>query len=365
MMFNFKLLLYGDFQRKHFSTLNRICVNSRVLFTFLLLTSCCLVTGTLHNYLYYHQLQLTPQAIFIQVPNATHNRNSKSYPPGDSVSLKGSILKDMKRCSQAMGISPDKLTADKDKIERIATKASLFLNALWEVVPERNKLDLKNPCWISKMNIPQDIENVIKANTVPSEFLNNLKETQINSFAYSLFHNESSNSTQSIYCLPYLLLAGFPKGGTTTLDSVLRQHPQIAAPEHKEPKWWSRVSLENMNKEYIKVAFVRYLSNFRSASSHIGRHLRDGIITYDASTTFTVDSNFREKQTEVDYCAQLSVISRVLPNAKIIIAMREPISRLYSAYFNFHGNYTTWPMKMQINASLFFHVGVSRVVQRF
>lgn len=277
--------------------------------------------------------------------------------------LRQGVLDDMVRCSKNMGVSQDKLAKDKDKLYRIASKASTFLTALWEVIPEEFSKDQKTPCFLSDIDIPKDIETVILDSLGPSQ--NDLTSEQIGNFGDTLFKPKLKNSAKSLYCLPYFFLAGFPKCGTTSLDYIFRQHPQIAGPWIKEPQWWSLTPLGDMRRDYLKIVTVQYLLTFKYATMEINQHPDDNIITYDASMSFMRDTNFQERGHEIDYCAQVAVIHRVLPDAKIIVSMREPVSRLYSAYYFFHYDYKTWPKKMQENPSANFHVEVTRLVTMF
>ena len=94
------------------------------------------------------------------------------YPDSASTNLNDSIANDMYKCSLAMGVSPGVLEAKRDKINLIASRASHFLNGFWEIVPKNYLPRLKNPCWYP-----------------------------------------SNTTSQKLYCLPYFLLPGVPKGG--------------------------------------------------------------------------------------------------------------------------------------------------------
>ena len=61
------------------------------------------------------------------------------------VSLEESISEDMKRCSLAMGVSPNVLEQNKHNITSIAKKAALFLETFWEIVPKDYLSDYKSP----------------------------------------------------------------------------------------------------------------------------------------------------------------------------------------------------------------------------
>ena len=216
-----------------------------------------------------------------------------------SVELNESIIKDMYKCSLKMGVSPSVVVAKRDKIKLIASRASHFLNGIREVVPKDYLPRLKSPCWCS-----------------------------------------SNGTSQKLNCLPFFLLPGVPKSGTTTLHHVLSQHPQIVAPtgpinEGKEPQWWHKIPL-NMSRDGLKNHTVSYLKNFKTVADRIINSTEsdgEGIVTYDGSQTMLIDvEDYSFSIDNEDYCAMAAMISRVLPKGKIVIIMREPAARLYSHF---------------------------------
>ena len=246
------------------------------------------------------------------------------YSESDSTKLNESIAKDMYKCSLAMGVSPGVLQAKRDKINLIASRASHFLNAFWEIVPKNYLPRLKNPCWYP-----------------------------------------SNRTSQKLYCLPYFLLPGVPKSGTTTLHHVLSQLPQIATPISKEPQWWHKLPL-NATHNSLKILTSRYLSNFNIAASTIESEGREGIITYDASQTMLIDiQDYSFSIDNEDYCSLAAMISRVLPTTKIVIIMREPVARAYSQFLYLHRSSSRWPKEMKKNTSLYFHKHIQAAVQDF
>ena len=272
----------------------------------------------------------------------------------EGAALKESIVKDMQRCSLAMGISPDALSKAEIKIATIADKAAFFLKTFWEIVPKKFLSEFKNPCWYSNVTISKNLSNYF-LKTLPCYMVykNQVPESDLPWLYRELYEQPHTNTT--LHCLPYFLIPGIPKSGTTTLHSVLSQHPQIMAPERKEPQWWYELPLTS-SKRYLEIFIGRYLTSFVNASSQIGTR-KDGpsLITYDASQTMMTniyDTSFHIDHE--DYCALPAVISRVLPNAKIIVMLREPIARLYSQYHYNHGPKKAWPKEMAINDSLYF-----------
>ena len=171
---------------------------------------------------------------------------------------------------------------------------------------------MKNPCWYSNLTLSTSLRRV--------------RGTK--KFAEGLF--QTSRESRELYCLPYFFLAGFPKCGTTTLHEALQQHPQITGPTRKEPHWWTRVRLKDMNTDYLKLTVMKYLHYFTGVAEE---YSKEGMVTYDATQSTLWDSNFYLDNE--DYCATPAILSRILPNAKFIVLMRNPVTREYSDFFYF------------------------------
>ncbi len=115
---------------------------------------------------------------------------------------------------------------------------------------------------------------------------------------------------------PNFFLVGAAKAGTTSLYSYLRQHPQIFMPATiKEPHFFAQVH-PSPKQRYASKAFITdrrdYLRLFRRAAGFkaIG----------DASPSYLWDAEAPRR------------IHAVNPDAKILIALRDPVERAYSHY---------------------------------
>lgn len=243
-----------------------------------------------------------------------------------------------------MGVSPHILNQDKEKIETIASKAEFFLNTFWKIVPKEFLTEYKNPCFYSSMN---------------TRHVGHLKMSE------ALSERNRDHNKQRLYCLPYFLLPGFPKSETTSLHSVLSKHTQIIPPEDKEPQWWYKPPLNN--ERDLDVFITKYLSAFVTASTEVKKK-KDGasFVTYDASQTMMTngfDSSFHINHE--DYCALPAVISRVLPHAKIIVLMRDPVLRSYSHYLYMYDIPKYWPKEMRKNPDQYFNKYIQDAVTDF
>lgn len=263
------------------------------------------------------------------------------------------ILQDMEKCSQAMHITKEALERANADLKEIARSANAFLKAIWSIVPRNFSSQYRNPCWHSDLSLSSDDRAMLLFN-LNSENRNYLTKEQVSRLNRNIFKTKSSEGTT--FCLPYFFIAGFPKCGTSSLDAALIKHPQIAAPRSKEPHWWTRIPLDTSNFDYLKLSVLRYLIHFLFKVSE-----GQPKIAYDGSQSTLWDSNFFVHHQ--DYCAMPAVLSRVLPKAKFIVIMRNPITRLYSQYMYSctltYGKATLgWPEQMQKDAATNFHTKV-------
>ena len=114
---------------------------------------------------------------------------------------------------------------------------------------------------------------------------------------------------------PDFFIVGGSRCGTTSLYAYLKQHPDIFLPKRKEPHYYSSQSnplpywllpLKSINTK------EDYLQLFEDS--------KEGMVVGEASSTYLM--NFEAPK----------LIFEDNPNAKIIISLRNPIDRTYTAY---------------------------------
>lgn len=111
--------------------------------------------------------------------------------------------------------------------------------------------------------------------------------------------------------LPNLLVAGVPKAGTGSLFAYLTQHPDICGADEKE---------------------VGYF-NFYNPGRHVGEP--PAVETYMAHFAHCGNTRYAvEASPTYSYGGQpvIDAVQRVLDRPKIIISLRDPADRLWSAY---------------------------------
>jgi len=118
----------------------------------------------------------------------------------------------------------------------------------------------------------------------------------------------AKNGTWTV-CLPYFVILGAARGGTTSMWQYLVQHPQIKAGKSKQSHFFS--DQEKWNQGF------NYYFNFFPRNTNASY-----FVTFEAST-FYLSS----------YIAP-SRMSRILPNAKLILLLRDPVERAYSQFLS-------------------------------
>ena len=233
-----------------------------------------------------------------------------------------SLMKDMKHCSLATGMLEEEL----NELENVAKKAQLFLDALRLVFPRKFSQKFKNPCWYPNFTLTSYNKRTLKDKIHPAKQLDRSQQ--------GIIRPESNTRSQQPLCLPYFFLAGFPKSGTTSLHEALRRHPQIVPPAVKEPHWWTRTPLYNMDRDYLQLVAKKYPLYFKPLARVIdaANHTRQRV-TYDGTQSLLWGSIFFKEVNYLDYCATPAIMSRILPDAKFIILMRNPTTREYSNFF--------------------------------
>jgi len=193
---------------------------------------------------------------------------------------------------------------------------SLFA-AMRVLIPSSFLPQFKNPCWYGEYRIPFLRGNVAR-------FYN--KSTRLFDLVKFPKHNES----RTLHCLPYFYIVGFPRSGTTTLFDILTNHPQFAGPNHKEIHWLTHHTFELTFPENLK-SVLRYIYHFDHAAERI--HGNPKIVTCDASVSTMWDNFVHLSPTKTFGCEVPLLLSRILPNAKYVVLLRDPVDRLYSEFW--------------------------------
>ena len=162
--------------------------------------------------------------------------------------------------------------------------------------------------------------------------------------------NKHLSEHKPLACLPYAYILGMPKCGTSDLFSRLAKHPQIAAPEKKEVRWFTRGEftwtgihreegqgdMEGMEEERRlgpASSIYSFAEFFRKASETIREKPLDTITIDGGPHTFwwgiqNSNGHLEEEDTPIP-----QIIRMMQPNAKFILTVADPVRRLYSDYY--------------------------------
>jgi len=122
---------------------------------------------------------------------------------------------------------------------------------------------------------------------------------------------------------PNFLIVGVARCGTTSIYHYLNQHPQVAMSKKKEPKYFSSINIEFPH-------------------NGIGDKSVDSVVIKDRDEYFNLFKKFDnykaigEASSDYLYFHKHTIksIKAQLGDVKIIISIRNPIDRAYSAYNN-------------------------------
>ena len=189
-----------------------------------------------------------------------------------------------------------------------------FVNTLRAIFPPSNKFErkFKNPCWYMHINIHSHIQKMLRQK--------NMTDSQA-SYVLSQILPTEEVSQRELVCVPKVFMIGFPRTSSTHLYDILMQHPKMAPGLYKEPHWWTRLPFKAQFPHNI-LSIVRYILHYHPATKYIQYHPQ--ALTIDASQSTIWD---RSK-----LCDTPNIIHSVIPQAKYIVLMREPVSRLFSDY---------------------------------
>lgn len=138
------------------------------------------------------------------------------------------------------------------------------------------------------------------------------KHRQLHKFSTSLYLKYCS-LTGFLHVLPDFLIIGFVKCGTTSLYEYLLQHPYVYPPAGKEIDYFDRLYAKGIN--WYKVNFPLKLHK-----TIVKNLFRKDFVTGEATPRY------------IEHPYALDRIKKIVPNAKFIILLRNPIDRAFSQY---------------------------------
>ena len=214
-----------------------------------------------------------------------------------------------------------------------------LLSSWHKFVPDsQSKYMLPSNCWYTNSfkNVPRELIAKLKSVRDFYDISSKFPQSEVNQIL-SAFSKQAvkfevagnQRPTGEFFCLPSVYFLGFPKCGTTTLYNLLTYHPDVEKGK-KEGQFWGNFVVAP-NKLYNDLEALAYTYRFTGATQHNTRSNHPKVIV-DGST-HTVYDAARLGDAAKDMCVIPTMIYNVMPNTKIIIALRNPTSRQWSHYW--------------------------------
>jgi hypothetical protein len=137
--------------------------------------------------------------------------------------------------------------------------------------------------------------------------------------------------------IPNFFIIGVVKGGTTSLYNYLLQHPDIYFSPIKETNFFARHNINETNliKEYaldIKIDLKKYFTNGMKEVIHIAhiKSIKDYEFLFSKANSQKI---IGEISNSYSICSKaIPEIKKYNPKAKLLIMLRNPVSRIWSQY---------------------------------
>ncbi|XP_060068353.1 carbohydrate sulfotransferase 15-like [Ylistrum balloti] len=190
--------------------------------------------------------------------------------------------------------------------------------------------DMKNPCWYDDDN---------DRRTVWIEYLCSM-DSGYASRLCNLYSGNRKTKKKILRCLPYFMLIGQPKSGSTDLFKRIVQHPDVRSSISKEPHWWTRY---RHCREKMPHSFTEYTDYFSYVAEtlHVAeKSAKMQIITGEGSQSTLWDHQWWWEYPENEDDKGPGIhnahfIRHILPDVKLLVILRNPVERLFSEYLYF------------------------------
>ncbi len=193
------------------------------------------------------------------------------------------------------------------------------MKRLKSIIPPPNKFSSKyrTPCWEAYLKFSPEVLNVFRKSSKRE-----LSDQQASHLMTMVFNMTTG---LSLVCIPQVYFMGFPRSGSTQLYKMLMWHPQLRGGFVKESHWWTKSVERFQSFPHDILGIVRYISTFHQAFSHI-KHNPDTLLVDGSQSTIW------DTRKLGNLCFLPKLFSEVVPGAKYIVLMRDPVQRMHSDF---------------------------------
>ena len=247
----------------------------------------------------------------------------------DSEKLYARAVNNLRECLDTTNLT--KYFRQENLLETAVLNVKAYLDAIHRFIPHKFIDTLPNHCW----NAPAKLDigtTVVSGHVSETNFRVNrtdIKNWTLNTVPRFDDYYVDQEFFLPMSCIPEVFTLGFQKCGSTYVLSLLKTHPKFnAIAIRKEPSWFIGRRHDFMDESAQQsMYFADYVLNFIPLSTKPA-------ILVDGSSAMIFDwPDFFKQQRIVNYCLLPSVFPQVLPRAKFIVVMRDPVAMLYSLFW--------------------------------
>jgi tetratricopeptide (TPR) repeat protein len=228
----------------------------------------------------------------------------------------------------------------------------------FETVSENRKqgfLNLKAKCFESSQNFSKAYDCFLEMNLLAKK-----SDTYLNSNSDKFFANtknqleqlklkvpsRATDSEENSVSISPIFLVGFPRSGTTLMDTILRSHSKIEVLEEKPTVVTAKAVLRKngYNEIHNKVFSIDKLSEAKAAYI---KEFRKHIKSSDTNSVYIDKLPLNLIETPL--------INQLFPSTKFILALRHPFDTILSC----------WMQDFEINAAMANMVDLDRIVDLY
>ena len=259
---------------------------------------------------------------------------------------------------------------EKNYIARAMKNAAHFLLLMRGVVTADYSANHTNmPYWKSQFRLNRCIGRNVEGHIghQPFSFAGNLLTPQLQ---HTIHFGYAGRIRSPSMCLPSIFVAGFPKCGSSFVYCLVQRLYQykkwkfILQQPEKEPHFWvpGGPAYHHLNPHDLGDV-SRYMLNFLPRA--IGNTSFSVPIDASPNTLFQWP-RYSLNDTLENYCLVPSVLPLILPRAKYIVVLRDPVTMLYSAFwFSTSAHCKSLNRTEQVRAPDDFHFRVLQKIRSY
>lgn len=243
------------------------------------------------------------------------------------------------------------------------------VNTWYKLIPMQERM-VNFQCWYSTLSLPKQIQQWLmqwETMFINTDIYNEWMRKKCDNITFSF---QRSFSHSNYFCVPKIILGGFPKAGTTYLYNIIVSHPGIKKPMAKEQHFWREFIHHPKMDSFVSI--LVYLYQYKRAAESM-ELATDSVVSIDGSASTVFSSAQHWVDINKDICIAPILLSRLLPHSKYIFILREPAERLWSDFWyscskkhlkSIDGNTSKFENIVNTSAE-FFHNTTVRAVQHF